>query len=73
MQSSKTTHQPPLDSRAAAEYLGLTPGYLAKLRVWGGGPVYIKGRGLRGAIKYDPSDLKAWQESRKRISTSRAA
>lgn len=54
------------DTRAAAEYLGMSPKTLEKLRTVGGGPAYYKLSGVR----YLQSDLDAWRDSRRRVSTS---
>jgi hypothetical protein len=66
MQTDKPQRRPTLDTEGAAAYTGFEAGYLAKLRTIGGGPTFIK----TGAVRYDPDDLDAWLESRKRISTS---
>jgi hypothetical protein len=58
--------RPTLDTDGAAIYTGLRASYLTKLRTLGGGPTFIK----LGHIRYDPDDLDAWLDSRKRISTS---
>lgn len=51
----------------AAKYIGFSQSKLAKLRVHGGGPVYVKaGR----VVLYDPGDLDAWLAERRRTSTS---
>lgn len=55
-----------LDTRAAAEYLDLSPKTLEKLRWAGGGPVFYKLSGVR----YLRADLDTWRESRRRTSTS---
>ena len=49
--------RPPLDTAAAATYVGAKPNYLEKLRCNGDGPTYIK---LNGLVRYDPYDLDAW-------------
>ena len=54
------------DTRAAAEYLGMSPKTLEKLRCIGGGPAYYKLSGIR----YMQSDLDTWRDSRRRVSTS---
>lgn len=63
-------HRPPIDTVAAAVYAGVTEGYLNKLRVTGGGPLFIKRNGL---VRYDPGDLDAWLEAGKINSTSQSA
>ncbi len=52
----------------AAAYLRLAQSTLAKLRCYGGGPVFAKAGGRR--VIYDKSDLDAWLESRLFRSTS---
>lgn len=51
----------------AAECLGLSVSTLAKLRLSGLGPRFIK---LSRVVAYDARDLDAWTASRKRTSTS---
>ncbi len=46
MSNEIKTHRPPLNTIAAAAYVGVTDGYLNKLRCLGGGPVFIKRGGL---------------------------
>ncbi len=58
-----------LRTNAAADYVGLAVSTMAKARVEGWGPPYIKtGR----IILYDRDDLDNWLASRKRTSTSDA-
>ena len=52
----------------AAAYLRVSKGYLAKLRVEGGGPQFV--RLAARVILYRPIDLLAYTESRLRSSTS---
>lgn len=67
MDIPKKEHRAPIDVKGAASYTGFTEGYLNKLRVYGGGPIFIK----RGAhVRYDPADLDQWLEGLKRRSTS---
>ncbi len=54
------------DARSAAEYLGLSPKTLEKLRWQGGGPAYYR----LGGVRYLQDDLDEWRESRRRTSTS---
>jgi len=54
------------DTRAAADYLGLSPKYLEKLRWLGGGPAFYR----LGGIRYLQRDLDVWRETRRRTSTS---
>ena len=51
------SHRPPIDVKGAALYSGMSEGYLNKLRCTGGGPVFIK---RKGVVRYDPADLDAW-------------
>ncbi|MTW16617.1 DNA-binding protein [Rhodoplanes serenus] len=55
---------------AASKYLGISTSTLNKLRVYGGGPVYIK---LGRRVGYDPADLDMWRSANRRRSTSVAA
>ncbi|MEQ8399237.1 DNA-binding protein [Thalassobaculum sp.] len=57
-----------LRAPAAAVYLSLSASTLAKMRLRGDGPLYMKA-GPR-VVLYDAVDLDAWLESRKRRSTS---
>ncbi len=56
-----------LNSKQAADYLGLKPNTLAKMRVYGNGPKYRK-HGFR--VLYALDDLNAWSEASSRTSTS---
>ena len=56
-----------LSSRRAADYLGLSTRTLDRLRVSGGGPVFMK---FGGRVRYLREDLDAWAQSRRRKSTS---
>lgn len=58
----------PLSSPNAAAYCGLAPSTFEKLRVTGGGPVYLQ-LGPR-KVGYDRHDLDAWKAKRRRSSTS---
>lgn len=66
-----TTHAPPvgalLDVRQAATRLGLSKSTLDKMRCRGVGPKFIKS--TNRAVRYDPRDLDAWVEKRRRQST----
>lgn len=55
------------NAHEAAGYLGLSVSTLAKLRLTGEGPRYVR---LGRRVLYDPSDLDAWISARKRTSTS---
>jgi hypothetical protein len=57
-----------LDAVAAAEHCGLSVSMMAKMRCSGKGRRFLKITGA--AVRYDPKDLDAWLESRRRQSTS---
>lgn len=59
-----------LNTAEAAERLGVSASYLNKLRLTGGGPVFVK---MGAKVVYDASDLGAWVAARRRTSTSQAA
>lgn len=59
-----------LPPKLAAKLLGLSPKTLANWRVQGAGPTFIKSPGLRGAVRYRLSALRAWQNAHQRKSTS---
>lgn len=60
-----------LSTPQAAEYLGLKPNYLEKLRISGGGPAFVKiTGGPAGMIRYTREDLDAWVAASRRRSTS---
>lgn len=61
-------HKTVLRTQAAARYLGLSQSTLAKMRLRGDGPPYLK-LGPR-VVAYDLGDLNAWLDSRRRQSTS---
>jgi hypothetical protein len=56
-----------IDTRYAAEILGLSPRTLEKYRVHGGGPTYRK---FGGRVLYTLGDLEAWAGLAVRTSTS---
>lgn len=56
-----------LNTRAAAAYSGLARSTLEKLRVFGGGPDYIK---IGRRVVYDLADLEQWLANHRRKSTS---
>ncbi|MBJ7579370.1 helix-turn-helix domain-containing protein [Devosia sp. MC532] len=56
-----------LDAKAAANLLALSPSTLAKLRIYGGGPRYLK---LGRRVAYAREDLDAWLDQNRRASTS---
>ena len=53
----------------AAAYVGLSVSTLNKLRVFGGGPAFLK---LGRRVVYDSRDLNDWLERSRRRSTSEA-
>ena len=55
------------DTKQAAERYGLSCSWLAKLRVYGGGPSFIRA-GRR--VLYDASTFEGWLESHRRNNTS---
>lgn len=56
-----------LNTKQAAEYLGLKPVTLEAWRVQGGKLVFLK---LGKAVRYDKADLDEFAASRKRTNTS---
>lgn len=56
-----------LSAPEAAARLGISASTLAKLRCFGGGPVYTK---LGRRVVYDERDLDDWADARRRTSTS---
>jgi hypothetical protein len=50
-----------LDTRAAAQVIGLAPSTLAKLRVTGGGPTFRK---VLSKVLYERTALEQWLEAR---------
>jgi hypothetical protein len=69
--SSASTQEKIVDQlitqKHAAKLLQLSGRTLERLRVAGGGPVYIK---LGRAVRYRPHDLHDWLDGRRRTSTS---
>jgi hypothetical protein len=57
-----------LTSAQAATVLGFHPSYLAKARLTGTGPRYLKIGGR--SVRYRPRDLDVWLAERERSSTS---
>src|SRR3712207_4835936 len=56
-----------LNARCAAAFLDLSPGTLAKWRVIGKGPSFVK---LGSRVAYRTNDLEDWLRARVRISTT---
>lgn len=57
MSRRQISDSPYLSTRAAADYLGVSPGWLEALRSQGAGPVYAK---VGARVIYDRHDLDAW-------------
>ncbi len=57
-----------LRTKQAARFLGVSPTFLEKARVYGGGPPFVR-LGTR-AVGYRAEDLEQWLEQRVRRSTS---
>lgn len=53
-----------LDTRQAAEYMGISASWLAHARMRGEGPVWISIRGTR-IVRYEVADLDDWLSSMK--------
>ena len=51
-----------VDTRAAAERLGLSPSTLARYRITGAGPLYYR---FGGCVRYTETDLEAWAAGRR--------
>jgi predicted DNA-binding transcriptional regulator AlpA len=56
-----------LSTPEAASYCGSSASTFAKLRLYGGGPLYVK---VGRRVVYDPADLDRWLASQRRASTS---
>jgi hypothetical protein len=54
-------------TRDAAAVLGLSESYLNKLRIYGGGPPYLK---IGKRVLYDVKDLQTWARAHRRTNTS---
>ena len=61
--------EPLLTTGAAAVLLGLSPRTLEKLRVTGGGPVFVVLGRCRGAVRYRPADIAQHVKERLRETT----
>jgi hypothetical protein len=59
-----------LNAPAAAAYCGSSASTFAKLRLYGGGPVFLK---LGRRVVYHPDDLDRWLAEHRRASTSECA
>jgi excisionase family DNA binding protein len=56
-----------LTPKEAAALLNLSTSWLAKQRLKGGGPPYIK---MGGAVRYNATVLQEWMKGKQRLSTS---
>jgi predicted DNA-binding transcriptional regulator AlpA len=56
-----------LDTRAAADFLGVSPRTLEGMRVRGGGPRFVK---IGGAVRYRLASLEDYLQRQERTSTS---
>jgi hypothetical protein len=56
-----------LDTRAAADFLGVSPRTLEGFRVRGGGPRFVK---VGGAVRYRLASLEEFLQHQERTSTS---
>ena len=59
-----------INTKQAADYIPCSKSTLDKLRVKGGGPIFVK---VGRSIRYDTVDLDKWIAARKRASTSETA
>ena len=59
-----------ITARELAPRLGVTEGCLAKWRLTGDGPKFIK---VQRRIAYDPADVRDWLDARRVSSTSQEA
>jgi hypothetical protein len=57
-----------IDTRGAAQFLGVSASFLNKARLTGGGPAYAK---FGAHVRYTVPSLLAWAESHTRTSTSK--
>jgi predicted DNA-binding transcriptional regulator AlpA len=70
MSSTHYDHEQYLTAKEAAVYLRSSPSTLAKRRLYGNGPLYVR---LGVAVRYRIRDLDAWMASTATRSTSAAA
>jgi len=56
-----------LTSKQVAALLNMSTSWLAKQRLQGTGPPYIK---MGGAVRYDAVSLREWMKGKQRVSTS---
>lgn len=69
MMPHTTTQRRMLRTDEAARYCGSSASTFEKLRLFGGGPRYVK---LGRRVVYDQADLDAWLDANRRASTSDA-
>ena len=69
MHPHKNEFRKMLSAPEAAAYCGSSASTFAKLRLYGGGPHYVK---LGRRVVYNPADLDQWLASHRRRSTSEA-
>lgn len=62
--------KPLISSKLTANRMGIADGTLAKWRVYGQGPAFLK---VGRRVAYDPDVVDAWLEEQVRHSTSEAA
>jgi predicted DNA-binding transcriptional regulator AlpA len=67
MHPAESSQKRMLPAREAADLSGLSKSTLDKMRVFGGGPPYLK---IGRRVVYDPADLDQWLVSHRRKSTS---
>ena len=67
MHPEESSQRRMLPAREAADFSGLSKSTLDKMRVFGGGPPYLK---IGRRVVYDPADLDQWLVSHRRRSTS---
>jgi predicted DNA-binding transcriptional regulator AlpA len=65
--ATATHNQTVLTPKQAAALLNLSTSWLAKQRLKGGGPPYIK---MGGAVRYNATVLQEWMKGKQRLSTS---
>ena len=68
MNPHKCTQRKMLNALEAAAYCGSSASTFAKLRLYGGGPSFVK---LGHRVVYDPADLDAWLAAHRQSSTSK--
>jgi len=65
--SADRRHTVVLNTRGAADFLGVSPRTLEGFRVRGGGPHFVK---IGGAVRYRLTSLEAYLQEQERASTS---